>query len=445
MMKALIVDDELTSRMKMFVVLSSLGEILQAKNGKQAIELFIKAYQEENPFDLITLDIGMNDLSGVEVLASMRQYEEKLPIKNQSKIIMVTSHSDRPIVIDSFLSGCNDFIIKPFHKRTVFEKLDQIARKTNNPKFFVTKKNENQTDDKTKSNKPFVFNNQIEETFEGTNITSKSPKMTEIDENFLTQPEREIQYISYSEEDHSLSNFLFENQENVFDILYIDNYTYQFIKIKDEHGKWLRPHLIEIFDKGSKYIFTMESYLSSNHQTSIDLLSKLISKSQLPKQKIRLCTNCVTDYFHLKQPISDLNEEYMTPGGFHLDLVGPNDTISGNKVNLKSDFQILHALEKNIIKEFGDKIVKEEFIPSINNERSTTVTFLNIGLEDIRKSQLMETYRNIHNTTEISPNLFKDSHIQPWIPNEKLQKYMSVKEKMIFNFDAIMKSRFNYE
>ena len=415
-MKTLIVDDELTSRMKMKVILSLLGEIVLAENGKKAIDLFIKAYQENNPFDLITLDIGMNDLSGVEVLAAMRKYEEKLPIKEQSKIIMVTSHSNKPVVIDSFVSGCNDYIIKPFHKNTVFEKLEQIGRRTNDPKFFVLVKKENNS------------------TREETSLTNNDDKMTAFDEKLLDHPEHETSYISHSEDDNCHSDLLYTNPDKVFDLLFIDNYTFQFFKIKDENGNFFRPHLVEIFDRGSKFIFMMECYSSANQQTAIDLLNIFISKAQLPKQKIRLCPNRVKDYFHLKQPVSELNNEYATPGGFHLDLIGPNDNVPGNKVNLKSDFQILHALEKNIIKQFEDRIFKKEKITSsISNESPTTVTYLNICLDEIKQSRLIETYRNIHNSTEMSPHLCNGMTLQPWIPNEKMQKYMSIKEKMIFN------------
>ena len=71
-MKVLIVDDELVSRMKMQTILSSLGESELAESGKMALDLFKKAWIEKEPFNLITLDISMKDINGVDVLTKIR-------------------------------------------------------------------------------------------------------------------------------------------------------------------------------------------------------------------------------------------------------------------------------------------------------------------------------------------------------------------------------------
>jgi len=126
-MKFLIVDDELVSRMKMYTILSSLGECTLAENGKQALDFFKNAYENKDSFDLITLDISMNDVTGFDVLSQIRNMESKILNKKKAKVIMVTSHSDTGTIIDSVTIGCDEYIVKPFNKQTVYDKLKKIG------------------------------------------------------------------------------------------------------------------------------------------------------------------------------------------------------------------------------------------------------------------------------------------------------------------------------
>ena len=58
-MKILIVDDDLVSRSKMEVLMSSFGECILAHDGLEAISEYRRAWEECAPFGLITLDIEM--------------------------------------------------------------------------------------------------------------------------------------------------------------------------------------------------------------------------------------------------------------------------------------------------------------------------------------------------------------------------------------------------
>ena len=130
-MKMLVVDDELVSRKKLQKILSNLGECGAAECGKAAITAFEKALKEKDPFDLVTLDIVMPEMDGTEVLVELRELEKeaRVPEKEKAVIMMVTSHGDKDNIVTSLSAGCDDYIVKPFDKGTIFNKLDNSRLK----------------------------------------------------------------------------------------------------------------------------------------------------------------------------------------------------------------------------------------------------------------------------------------------------------------------------
>jgi two-component system, chemotaxis family, chemotaxis protein CheY len=129
-MKALVVDDEIVSRKKMIKILGKYGECEEAENGEEAIEKFsVNTIDGNDPFDVITLDISMPDMSGIAVLERIRNIEKEKSVskEKQVKILMVTSKSDKEVVRSSIEGGCNDYIIKPFNNQSIQIKLERVG------------------------------------------------------------------------------------------------------------------------------------------------------------------------------------------------------------------------------------------------------------------------------------------------------------------------------
>ncbi len=128
-MKILVVDDELVSRKKMHKIMESFGECEAVEKGEEAVIAFTKAWEMGIPFDMMSLDIVMPDMSGIDVLHKVRAIEKEkdLPKQRQIKIMMVTSHSDKDNVMGSMNAGCNNYIVKPFDKERVAKKLKSLG------------------------------------------------------------------------------------------------------------------------------------------------------------------------------------------------------------------------------------------------------------------------------------------------------------------------------
>ena len=105
MKKVLIVDDSAFMRMLLKEKISNIAqtEILEAANGKEAIEIAKK----QKP-DLILLDIILPDIDGESVLRNLRNAGIK------SKTIIITAVGQKQVIERCQKLGINGYIVKPF-------------------------------------------------------------------------------------------------------------------------------------------------------------------------------------------------------------------------------------------------------------------------------------------------------------------------------------------
>lgn len=103
--KLLIVDDEPDIRRYLKQLLSSNYCVLQARDGKEGLQL-VKQYQP----DLLLLDMMLPEIDGLTVCKKLKQSKQT----QQMKIIFITARGDDQIKIDALSSGADDFLTKPF-------------------------------------------------------------------------------------------------------------------------------------------------------------------------------------------------------------------------------------------------------------------------------------------------------------------------------------------
>lgn len=114
--RLLIVDDALIMRMRIREIALQAGweVVAEASNGSQAVEL----YRHLKP-DLVTMDIVMPNMDGVEALKAIREEEPS------SRVCMVSAVNQKEKLAECIRLGAIDFIVKPFEKAqlvSLFEK-----------------------------------------------------------------------------------------------------------------------------------------------------------------------------------------------------------------------------------------------------------------------------------------------------------------------------------
>lgn len=127
-MRILIAEDDSTSRKFLFKLLSQYGECDLVVDGLEVLEAFLLSIKENNPYDLICLDIMMPKVDGVKVLKSIRDLEAQNGIQPwmRSKIIMTTALAETMYVQNAFDIGCDAYAEKPIDTEKLIEIMKQL-------------------------------------------------------------------------------------------------------------------------------------------------------------------------------------------------------------------------------------------------------------------------------------------------------------------------------
>lgn len=117
MSTVLIVDDSKTSRTMLRHILVTNGyEVIgEAENGQEGLE----KYRELNP-DIVTLDITMPVMDGIETLVKIKEYDE------DAKVIMVTAAGQKGKMLDAIKLGAAEFVTKPFETDQIVDIIEGI-------------------------------------------------------------------------------------------------------------------------------------------------------------------------------------------------------------------------------------------------------------------------------------------------------------------------------
>ncbi len=100
----LIVDDDRGHRVMLRTVLGGWGYAVdEAHDGNLAIEKV-----HERPYDLILMDVRMVDVTGLEALPAIKQYNPAIPV------IIMTAYSSVETAVEALKKGAYDYLTKPF-------------------------------------------------------------------------------------------------------------------------------------------------------------------------------------------------------------------------------------------------------------------------------------------------------------------------------------------
>lgn len=212
----------------------------------------------------------------------------------------------------------------------------------------------------------------------------------------------------------------------VFDLIQVDGCAFRYFKIRDDAGKWRKPQVIEFFDTGSRNMLVLDAYFSESSLNSVDLFTQFLLSTPFPCKPIAIRPDNAGGFLNLKRPINEINLKHSLPDGFYLKADFAKVRAPKDKAHLESSHRSLHAFEIQIIKAFEDRIFGTE--PGVLHKKNgkiekITVTLLNIELDELKNSGVIEQYRRQHNTSkhQFTENGQSDS----WVPETKFDDYLS--------------------
>ena len=126
-MKILLAEDDFVTRKYMSNFLSKYGECDVTVDGMEAVDAFMMALEDGEPYDLVCLDIMMPVMDGYQALVGIRNLEKERNIakEDEAKIIMTTALNDEKNVKMAFDLGCTVYSGKPIDQ----DKFEQVLKK----------------------------------------------------------------------------------------------------------------------------------------------------------------------------------------------------------------------------------------------------------------------------------------------------------------------------
>ena len=126
-MKILLAEDDFVTRKFMVGFLSKYGECDVTVDGMEAVDAFMMALEDGEPYDLVCLDIMMPVMDGYQALMGIRNLEKDRGIAEDkgAKVIMTTALNDEKNVKMAFELGCTIYSGKPIDK----ERFEQAMKK----------------------------------------------------------------------------------------------------------------------------------------------------------------------------------------------------------------------------------------------------------------------------------------------------------------------------
>lgn len=117
-LKILVVDDLLQARRVIKKLLTKIGfeDVCEADGVEKALWVV-----KEQPVDLIISDLNLKDGTGLELIQKLRAEQANSFIP----VIIVTSDADRNDIVQGANMGVSGFLLKPFNKDLLLEKIEK--------------------------------------------------------------------------------------------------------------------------------------------------------------------------------------------------------------------------------------------------------------------------------------------------------------------------------
>jgi len=115
--RILVLEDEALIRKLISTALSQAGhEVIETKEGKETIEVYRKSFQEGHPYDLLIMDLTIEDgMGGIEAIARIKE------IDPNARAIVSSGYSDEPAMSNPAAYGFSGVLPKPYQPQQLIE------------------------------------------------------------------------------------------------------------------------------------------------------------------------------------------------------------------------------------------------------------------------------------------------------------------------------------
>ena len=122
-MRILLAEDDYVTRKFMTGFLSKYGECDVTVDGMEAVDAFLMAWEDGDPYDVVCLDIMMPVMDGITLLRKLREKGITTPV------MFLTSKDEEFDKVLGLELGADDYLCKPFSIRELIARIHVILRR----------------------------------------------------------------------------------------------------------------------------------------------------------------------------------------------------------------------------------------------------------------------------------------------------------------------------
>ena len=121
-MRALLIEDEVQLQEQIRSQLEAENFQLDITgNGKEGLY-----FATEYPVDIAIIDIGLPELSGIEIIKALRKQGSTLPV------LILTARGRWQDKVEGLEAGADDYLVKPFHMEELLARINALLRRASN-------------------------------------------------------------------------------------------------------------------------------------------------------------------------------------------------------------------------------------------------------------------------------------------------------------------------
>jgi two-component system response regulator PhoP len=118
-MRLLVIEDETALRRQLCEQLRAAGHAVdEAATGKDGL-----VHGREYPLDLAVVDIGLPDITGIEVIRAWRKQDKRFPV------LILTARGRWQDKVEGLEAGADDYLVKPFHVEELLARVNALLRR----------------------------------------------------------------------------------------------------------------------------------------------------------------------------------------------------------------------------------------------------------------------------------------------------------------------------
>ena len=119
-MRLLVIEDDETLRASLADKLGAAGfAVEQAGDGKEGLY-----FAQEYPIDLAIIDLGLPEMSGLDLIREVRKQGKSYPI------LILTARDRWQDKVDGLDAGADDYVVKPFQFEEILARVNALVRRS---------------------------------------------------------------------------------------------------------------------------------------------------------------------------------------------------------------------------------------------------------------------------------------------------------------------------